>query len=402
MRQRRPGSSPVPLRVLHLYRTYRSETFGGIEESIRQICLNTQAHGIDSTILALTRAGAVGVERAPEGRIVRLRSRAAPLGCDMAGLGVFRVCRQLALRVDVIHLHFPWPFADALVQSLGRQRPPIVLTYHSDVLNKGWAGAMYRPAARRLLESADAVVATSSAYRDQSPVLNNYSAKPYGNKPVRVIPLGISEASSGTARLEAEAIDTAEYFQVPQGPFLLFLGGLRAYKGLPTLMAALRGTRLPVVIAGDGDKDLATGLAELAATHETVKWLGQVSDAEKMALLRDCAGLVLPSDHPAEAFGLVLLEAALWARPAITCEIGTGTSWINQHGNTGYVVPPGDPVALREAMQSLLTDSDRARVMGEAARRRYERLFNGHVLGAAYAGLYQALTMTASTKSIGL
>lgn len=390
MRQRRPSGSLVPLRVLHLYRTYRSETFGGIEESIRQICLNTQAHGIDSTILAMTRVGAIGVERAPEGRIVRLRSRAAPLGCDMAGLGVFRVCRQLARSVDVIHLHFPWPFADALVQSLGRQRPPIVLTYHSDVLNKGWAGAMYRPAARRLLRRVDAVVATSSAYRDRSPVLSDYRAAPDG-KPVRVIPLGISEASSGAARLEAEAIDTAARFQVPQRPFLLFLGGLRAYKGLPTLMVALRGTQLPVVIAGDGDKGLANDLAELAATHETVQSLGPVSDAEKMALLRDCAGLVLPSDQPAEAFGLVLLEAALWARPAITCEIGTGTSWVNQHGKTGYVVPPGDPVALREAMQSLLTHSDRARVMGEAARRRYERLFNGDALGAAYADLYRTL-----------
>ncbi len=88
---------------------------------------------------------------------------------------------------------------------------------------------------------------------------------------------------------------------------------------------------------------------------------------------------------------MVLVEASMCGRPMISCEIGTGTSFVNKHGETGLVVPPGSPERLREAMFSLLADADRAEEMGQAARRRYEQLFSGEALGRAYMDLYRGV-----------
>src|SRR5690606_34669906 len=88
------------------------------------------------------------------------------------------------------------------------------------------------------------------------------------------------------------------------------------------------------------------------------------------------------------AFGMVLVEAAMMGRPMISCEIGTGTSYVNVDGETGFVVAPGDPEALAAAMRALDADPARRRRFGAAARERYERHFGGEALGRNYVELY--------------
>ncbi len=86
---------------------------------------------------------------------------------------------------------------------------------------------------------------------------------------------------------------------------------------------------------------------------------------------------------------MVLVEAAMFGRPLISCEIGTGTSYVNAHEETGFVVAPESPSELRRAMNNLLADDNLAVTMGNAARSRYERLFSGPALGRAYVALFR-------------
>ena len=79
----------------------------------------------------------------------------------------------------------------------------------------------------------------------------------------------------------------------------------------------------------------------------------------------------------------------MFGRPMISCEIGTGTSFINAHEETGLVVEPENPAALVRAMNALLNEPKLATRFGEAARQRYERMFSGAALGKAYAELYK-------------
>ena len=125
-----------------------------------------------------------------------------------------------------------------------------------------------------------------------------------------------------------------------------------------------------------------------------VRFVGSVTEEDKMCLLRLARGFVFPSHLRSEAFGMSLLEAAMCAKPMVCCEIGTGTSYINVDGETGFVVPPDDPQALRGAMVRLLDDPALAEAMGGAARARFEALFTAQQMARAYRDLYRELSPT--------
>jgi rhamnosyl/mannosyltransferase len=75
----------------------------------------------------------------------------------------------------------------------------------------------------------------------------------------------------------------------------------------------------------------------------------------------------------------------------VCCEIGTGTSYINVDGETGFVVPPEDPAALRGAMERLRSDGAQAARMGAAARQRFEKLFTAQSMAREYQQLYREI-----------
>jgi rhamnosyl/mannosyltransferase len=86
---------------------------------------------------------------------------------------------------------------------------------------------------------------------------------------------------------------------------------------------------------------------------------------------------------------MVLVEAAMFGKPAVCCEVGSGTSYVNENEVTGLVVPPRSPERLAWAINRILASEEMAIKMGLAARERYERLFSGPALGKAYTQLYQ-------------
>ncbi|WP_375450218.1 glycosyltransferase [uncultured Devosia sp.] len=142
---------------------------------------------------------------------------------------------------------------------------------------------------------------------------------------------------------------------------------------------------LPVVIAGEAD-DL-----QRAKLPANVVATGRVSDEDKEALLDLCRAFVFPSHLRSEAFGVALLEAARSGKPMISCEIGTGTTYVNVDGETGIVVPPQNPSRLAQAMQNLAGNAETAANFGRAAQERYKNLFTQEQMAAAYADLYRQL-----------
>jgi rhamnosyl/mannosyltransferase len=108
-------------------------------------------------------------------------------------------------------------------------------------------------------------------------------------------------------------------------------------------------------------------------------------------LLTLCYGIVFPSHLRSEAFGISLLEGAMFGKPMISSEIGTGTTFINIGGETGLVVPPSDPVALRQAMRYLWDHPEQAALMGQRAAVRYAQHFTAGQMVQSYVALYREL-----------
>lgn len=369
--------------VLHIYRTYFPDPPGGLQEAIRQICSSTTSLGITNTIYTLSPDPIPAHIDYPEANVVRNRSWLAPASCDMGGIQSFTTFAHLARESDVLHYLFPWPFADILNAAV-RPDKPAVLTYISDVVRQRLLGAAYAPLMWRTLKQMQVIVANCPAYAETSPVLSHPSIR----DKVRVIPLGIDEKSYPSV---GDDSILKRLGILRQEPFFLFLGVLRYYKGAHFLIRAAKSLGARIVIAGDGPENESLRALAQETAADNVIFAGHVSDAEKVALLKHCRALVLPSHLRSEAFGMVLIEAAMFGRPLISCEIGTGTSYINQHEETGFVVPAEDAESLARAMQYLLTDEVLANKMGIAARRRYEKLFSGEALGQAYASLFKEL-----------
>lgn len=84
----------------------------------------------------------------------------------------------------------------------------------------------------------------------------------------------------------------------------------------------------------------------------------------------------------------------MFGKPMISCEIGTGSSFINMNGETGYTVKPQDQTALAIMMNQLLGDPALARSLGAAARARYSNWLTADIMASKYAGLYLRDRMT--------
>jgi rhamnosyl/mannosyltransferase len=166
---------------------------------------------------------------------------------------------------------------------------------------------------------------------------------------------------------------------------------LRYYKGLHILLDAVEKLDYPVVIVGAGpiEQELKEHAARLGLKH--VQFVGALDDADKVALLKLCYAVAFPSHLRSEAFGISLLEGAMFGKPMISSEIGTGTTYINIDGQTGLVVPPSDPQALGQAMRTLWDNPQLAAQMGRRAAERYQALFTSEQMAASYTALYQEL-----------
>lgn len=284
---------------------------------------------------------------------------------------------------DILHVHLPHPTA-VLSYLTARPSGKLIVHYHSDIVRQARWLPLYKPFLHKFLGSASAIIATSPAYLETSEILRQHRER------CRVIPLGVPLSRfNATQEIEEQ---TQRIRRRYGRNLILYVGVLRYYKGVEVLLRAMEhvqgGTLL---VVGGGPR-----LGELLRRREEMPWrdriqfIGEVEDVTPYYHAADI--FCLPSILRSEAFGLVLIEAAACGLPLVSTELGTGTSFINQHEETGLVVTPGDSGQLGGALQTLLGDSELRQRYSQAAQQRAHTLFSSERMTSSVLDLYRDVT----------
>jgi glycosyltransferase involved in cell wall biosynthesis len=266
-------------------------------------------------------------------------------------LALRRAVRQL--RPDVIHAH--WLLPQGLIARLAAPGTPLVVTtLGGDVY--ALEGRVMRAVKGWIARGAAAVTTQNDEMRARIDEAAGVSGAAV------VMPLGADTTAMASAAAATER----------QPRTLLFAGRLAEKKGLDVLLRALEGqTEADWSLELIGDGPLRARLEATAAELPGTVWFrGKQGRGEVAAAMGRCEIFVLPSRPAAsgdqEGLPLVLLEA-MAAGCAIVASRLPGIDEVIADGESGLLVPAGDPQALRAAIDRLLAEPELRSQLGAAA-----------------------------------
>ncbi len=376
------------MRVLHLGKYYPPAP-GGIETFTAILAREQAANGDVAVVLAHAAERRWRTVQRNDGAVVvrevgRLGQLAyAPLSPAFPLQLQHCIARH---RPDLLHIHVPNTSAFAALLVPAARRLPWVVHWHADIpLDSAsrllrFAYPFYRPWEQALLRRADAVIATSAAYRDASHALARWRDKTV------VVPLALGDAS----------VPEMGSPLWPAGKRrLLAVGRLSHYKGFDVLLDSM--VSLPdfaLVLIGGGEREMALReQIQQRGLQERVRMTGQVDDAFLQQAYAQAEIFCLPSLDRAEAFGMVLLEAMRAGLPCVASAIaGSGVGEVVAAGQSGLLVPPGDAAALSAALGTLGNDAILRERLGHAGRLRWREHYRPAAVSAATREVYEQAT----------
>lgn len=341
------------MRVLHVSPTFFDDAsvIGGAERYSWELA---KAMSQMADVAFLTFGASVRAERRDGVDIQQLRRRAVlnhPLAANPVS---WRFMRAVAC-ADVVHCHQVDTFSTAAAIVAARMmRKPVFVTD----LGGGhpYSPANYLP----ILRLASGLLLISDFSRMQ------WREAPAARRPPR-------------ADLIYGGVDI-EHF-TPGGAkdpnMVLYVGRIVPHKGIEYLIDAIESPMTLQVVGRPYDQAYFAMLQE-RARGKSVIFAHDVDDRGLVERYRRAAVSVLPSVSTdwagnttavSELFGLVVIEAMACGTPVIVSRT-TSLPELVDEGRTGWIVPPGDALALRQRLRDVQHQPDRALAMGAAARER--------------------------------
>jgi len=274
----------------------------------------------------------------------------------------FRLLRRLALNSDIVHAH---GHQGALLATLSimsialtrdRSRPKLIVSQHNAVLEGSGRQGLKRVAQRWVAHRADLVTGASSDLVKEALLFGAGRAELAEVPSPRVPELLEQQPADEPKRAQIRATlfsSAAALEEVDLAlPLVVTISRIAPQKNLPVLIEAASRLRSQCtwVVLGDGDPDLLTKLqAQAHALRAPVHLLGARNDADQW--LRAAEVFVLPSEWEARA--LVVQEAMAAGTPVVATDVGGLHDLV---AGTGLLVIPGDPDAIAEATDRVLSD----------------------------------------------
>ncbi len=301
---------------------------------------------------------------------------------ELAGPAHLRTILRLIRRhrVDVVHTHL---LGSAVYASLAAAPfgVPVVSTFHGlpDIPPSGrWTSSKIRILSRR----RNRVVFVSGKLRDAMVERHGFR-----RDLTRVVPNGVELPPPGTPPLDRAALGAGP------GDFLVgAVGNLRPAKDYATLLRAAaelvrRRVPLRVVVAGQGSGALRDELLALRTElglEERVAFLGFRRDVPRLLATFDA----VVSSSSSEGFSLAIVEALALGRPVVATRSG-GPEEILRQGETGLLLPTGDPAALADGLERLWREPELGARLGAAGDKDVRKRFAVERMVGDYAAIYR-------------
>jgi phosphatidylinositol alpha-mannosyltransferase len=374
---------------------------GGVTRHIEALARELTASGHEPRILApfdpddplsarLHRGARPQRRPAPDrfvslGRTVGVPANGAVSNMALTPHAVFTLRRELRHGgYDVAHIHEPivpivgW---DALGCAGDLPLLGTFHTYSENLLTNGIAAVPL--GGRRRMNRLHVRIAVSEAAA--------WTARRFYGGRYRIIPNGV------------HLDDTRDLPFAPLGagaPLrILFIGQAVERKGLPILLRAFEALRdhVPATLTLVGAS--TEEVAHMMLDDRGVQALGKVSERRKLSELERAEVVCAPSLH-GESFGMILTEAFAAQTPVVASDI-PGYRDVVRDGLDGLLVPPGDPLALAEALRRLALDRELRERMALAARERAERFAWPHVAAEVIDAYEHARSIGSPASRVG-
>ena len=362
--------------VLHIFKVYYPDLFGGTVSVIRDICAGLKDK-FAFAVLVCSKSGGrrrIVVNSVP---VERVGSFGDLMSLPVAPTYPLRLCRRIAEH-DLLALHMPFPLADLVFGlGLGSLRP-LVVHWHADIVTYRMLRRLVEPLMRRTLRRAEAIIVSDAALQSGSPLLREFAEK------CHVVPFGID-----VSKYDGPAPRYRD-LRHDGGGIVLACGRLVPYKGFGVLIRAAFGRNFEVWIVGEGrERGRLERLIRKLGIADRVRLLGSLPDSELIRLMHIADVFVMPSATAAETFGLCQLEAMAAALPIINTSLPTAVPHVARDGIEAITVPPGDQQKLAEAIELLISDPERRERMGRAARQRAMTNYSTAIFRAGIEKVYR-------------
>ena len=308
-----------------------------------------------------------------------------------------RAARRIAREgnFDVVHAFWPIPHGIFGVAARNGSRAALVSTFFSAELKwRGTARKVFAPVVRQIVDSSE-VVTVISTYTGET--LREYVR---GVDTV-TIPFGAA-AVSRQPRESTSLRKEEDRFE------LLFVGRLVQRKGVDVLLRAAKilsaEPRLTIRIVGGGPElDSLQRLAKELAVEHRVRFDGVVTAEKIDELFATCDALVLPAivteTGDTEGLGVVLIEAMGYRKPVIASGVG-GIVDIVKDGDTGLLVPTGDPEALARAILRAMDQPEELEQIAHRGKAFAEDAFGWDTIVAKLSEVYETAVKRRAMRKI--
>ncbi len=256
--------------------------------------------------------------------------------------------------INLIHVHYGLAYGVSGYFLKKITRKHLIMTLHGGSLNTSGLRILFKPVIKKILNSADALIAVSEAVQKE--------ANKFTKKGITVIKNGVS---------------IKNFKNKGDEDYILAVGRLAKMKGFEDLVKSASDKRLKktkFIIIGEGPEGgyLENLIGKLRLKN--VKLMGALSHEKTKEFMSKCSIFVAPSLY-GEGLPLVLIEAMACGKPVIGSNV-RGIPEAIENRRNGFLVNPGDPSNLSNKIYDIIKDKKKRKKMGKESRERVIEKFN--------------------------